>query len=494
MHLLGHGASIIEKQQESGEEPCEDASCWPNLLFKDQAVADGSYSEHEMWTVSLTLLHELICLELRKKDLDLIAMMVMHSFSAGRALFGGSPGSRINGADDIDGVKTWKAEYLTASSILRFSLLKLLFSVAERCFRDPKHILSDLHSGTVSTFSLSALERDNKGKSVSPIISGVVSAQERESLRGPLLANFCAVFGPDWFLCVLERVSDITTFTTALRLLVLCLQSDTSFRSSFCSSRGWSALRSILMCRPQGLSVILPLLALLLNIPVATVPQAKLLMSSPVAGFSMLLTKSGLAQNSSLDKKTIRDITLPSLSILLEAVSVHASAVAANKAVYTQNEDDGDSPLDKPASVVSELILNLLVSFTAKAEDCNSSISCALHDSDAGSMIRSVLQSKDALAAVTLTLIDCSTAVRECGYWRDCYIFIGEDTGTGNTIDMTALLGEDHFSEARLAPSCDDTDSSADTRQRRTSVRYIEDDTDDLTTTNAKRECKGSES
>ena len=86
-----------------------------------------------------------------------------------------------------------------------------------------------------------------------------------------------SVFSPRWFMVVLEKSTDTATTSFCLRLLASMLQRDVVFRRSFCAlDPQLKALRMILTpdCpNPPSAPVVLPLLALLFQIPIKFLPM-----------------------------------------------------------------------------------------------------------------------------------------------------------------------------------------------------------------------------
>ena len=147
-------------------------------------------------------------------------------------------------------------------------------------------------------------------------------------LRNHTPALLRSSLDPDWFLCILERVSDSSTFTQALMLLVLFMQQDERFAVTFFKVRGWPALRAILCCRPQPLSVVLPLIALLLGIPVTMMPSARHLESGGWRGSTAVEKVASLLSleqvvGPPMTPYALVCITHPTFAILMEVVTLH---------------------------------------------------------------------------------------------------------------------------------------------------------------------------
>ena len=147
------------------------------------------------------------------------------------------------------------SDLLSTLALLRVYLLRLVFSVFDYS-ADPRRFRS-------STYD----PNPNPHAHVHASSSSARPAQQQD-----ILAMFRKVFDPDWFLCILEKVADVATKASCLRLLALVIQRDPVFQRQFCEKGGCKMLRLFLTFEPQVLSVMLPLLGLLFRIPVQILP------------------------------------------------------------------------------------------------------------------------------------------------------------------------------------------------------------------------------
>jgi hypothetical protein len=146
------------------------------------------------------------------------------------------------------GCREASEEDFTPMCVFRVYLLRLLFSVYD-------NYLEELRWST-------------NGGTVSPSVEGTRKSVAR-NLDKDVFEFFRSACSPAWFLSVLEHSGlDIATKASCLRLLGLFVQKDATFLREFSSYDGFKTLHTILTAEAQEISVVLPLLAMLFRIPV----------------------------------------------------------------------------------------------------------------------------------------------------------------------------------------------------------------------------------
>ena len=225
---------------------------WPMARFENVYVSNGCNASEPFLDLAMNITKSVMRVELRRKDVELISFLVMYTFIPARPMY-------VDSDSDSD------REFLSTFSLLRVYLLRLLFTLYDDGLADPIYRPASplQHSGGANGQTPSKTHPSRRP-----------SATGSSSARVPLVTDiegmFRSVFRPDWFLSILEKVSDQATFADCLRLLSLFLQKDAVFQSEFASCGGFQALKNILVCQPQELSVILPLLAMFFQVSLST--------------------------------------------------------------------------------------------------------------------------------------------------------------------------------------------------------------------------------
>jgi hypothetical protein len=100
------------------------------------------------------------------------------------------------------------SEPLSSFSLLRVHLLRLVFAVYEHS-ADPSRFKSSGSAGTDQSSSSSS----------SSSSASSASAKAPQAAASEILALFRGVFDTDWFMCILEKITDVSTRSSCLRLL-----------------------------------------------------------------------------------------------------------------------------------------------------------------------------------------------------------------------------------------------------------------------------------
>ena len=136
---------------------------------------------------------------------------------------------------------------------------------------------------------------------------------------------YSQLLNPAWFLFVLEESHNISSVSRTLMLLGVMLQRDAQFRKAFCKyDPSLKLLHGIVsseeFCVESNLSIVLPLIALLFQIPM------KFVQNTDEINISQLLNLMDKCGGPLASEQEAKDFTIPILSILLTYFSQGARA------------------------------------------------------------------------------------------------------------------------------------------------------------------------
>ena len=237
-------------------EPDYKSTEWTTKCRTVLECAGSRDAKDHFISTSIYVLRMVMVCHLRQKDLSAVANVVLKS------MFGNSSAAsnrRRNSSSAMQAIPLESLpemsgedniQLLTPNCTLRINLLRLLKEVY--------------------TLHLDAEDAHNSAARGKPTQVKGLSEAEVNSM-------FHSVFTPRWFMVVLEKSNDTATTSICLRLLASMLQRDVVFRRSFCAlDPQLKALRMILTpdcLHPPSAPVVLPLLALLFQIPIKFLPM-----------------------------------------------------------------------------------------------------------------------------------------------------------------------------------------------------------------------------
>ena len=246
--LIASGVDRIGSTGLNTGNKSDSSSTWS---VKSCTVDDAAYGTDTMDAFFGTVFRVLGCImlsELRQKDLTTAANIVISTLSSQCYNSGGSAAK---------GTKpTSPATELTVQELLRVYIIRFALDIYS-CF-DP----TEGRRGAI----LASSPQNRKVAHSSWVGSW------RPLLEAELIHIFNKSFRPGWFITVLEYSSEYATTSLCLRLLVSFLQKDGVFLREFCSPENFKVLFNILTSRWQPIPVILPLIALLFQIPMQSIP------------------------------------------------------------------------------------------------------------------------------------------------------------------------------------------------------------------------------
>lgn len=185
----------------------------------------------------------------------------------------------------------------TPMSVFRVYILRLLFSVYD-------NYLEELRWSTNSS-------AENSG--------GPGRKSMARNVDKDVFDYFRSACSPSWFLTILEQNSqDIATKTHCLRLLGLFLQKDSVFLREFSSSDGFRIVHTILTTEAQEISVVLPLIAMLFRIPIQVLLHPFQIKS--VDKFVQVLNLEE-CMGSDNTEPALSELTIPLLSLLCDCLT-----------------------------------------------------------------------------------------------------------------------------------------------------------------------------
>ena len=344
----------------------------------------------------LSVLKNVMRVELRKRDIEMVGMLILYTFIPARPTY----------VEETDGSGR---ENLSTFALLRVYLMRLLFTLFEEGTDDPLYKPSgDPH---------------RRSRSPSLLLRDVAS-------------TFRSVFTPDWFLGILEKVSDLPTFSEALRLLSLFIQKDAVFRAEFAAAQGLRSIRTILICRPQELCVMLPLLALFFQVPMHLVPYAN---QVKVVDRMTRLLELEEAKGPELNDTDLVELYSPLFKLIVDCVTINAHFV----------QESTDIAAVQHYSYVTVLILSTLN-----------------HGFDHTKTFKEFMQERSVLAALIATALGCSTGMDDFGTYATVMY-------ENNGADLESVIEEDYIPQIS---NYTETNIASPTRPRAVSrIRYIAD-------------------
>jgi len=323
------------------------ATEWKMQRFEIEAISNEcEASEPFLSKAILCVVKNIMRVELRKRDIEMIGLLVLYTFIPARPTY----------VDEGDSVGR---EHLSTFTLLRVYLMRLLFTLFDDGMEDPLYKASG----------------DPNRRTQSPTM-----------LLRDISATFRAVFTPDWFLGILEKVSDLPTFTDGLRLLALFLQKDAIFRAEFVAAQGLRNITAILVCRPQELSVMLPLLALFFQIPMHILPYANQIKS--VEKMTRLLELEE-AVGPSLQEPDHSELYSPLFKLIMACVNINVHFIQ-------------DSAEDETAVNRCKFVTAVILSFLN-------------HGFEHTKTFKEFMQERSILATLTTSALGCSTGMDDFG-------------------------------------------------------------------------------
>ena len=229
--------------------------------------------------------------------------------------------------------------FSTVQSLVQSSVYIIRALMLTILFREDIDLISSLiliciSKDMTSDFSLSNMTHDYIRVSLLRTVREVyVCHSDKKSTqlgRSNGISVFCSHFTPEWFFTVLDKAADSVTVSQSLLLLSVLLQEEAQFRRAFCKHD--TSLRNLqCILTPEDeelqydLSVALPLIALLFQIPV------KLLPSPQDATLDILNILMERCDGPLLSEPDLKDFTIPVLSIVFTYYSHGARTHASSR-------------------------------------------------------------------------------------------------------------------------------------------------------------------
>jgi hypothetical protein len=198
--------------------------------------------------LSKTLLRHVLSNYLdKKKDLLMISEVTIYTLTRG------------NTAKD--------ARNMDSSSMVRVYLLRLLMELVTEGI---DHLYANTTAPQVSKRQSATTQITSLFKSKSNSAAKSGPGVNREAVA--FISVFATTLTPTWFACILEGSSEEASASTALRLLLMLMQSSEGFRAKFKVAGGFDTLISSTPKFSTCPALLLPLIGFMLQMPVRQIP------------------------------------------------------------------------------------------------------------------------------------------------------------------------------------------------------------------------------
>ena len=384
---------------------------WKMQRFEIEIVSNEcEASEPFLSKAILCIVKNIMRVELRKRDIEMIGLLILYTFIPARPTY-------------VDEDDSAGREHLSTFTLLRVYLIRLLFTLFDDGIEDPLHKPAG----------------DPNRRSQSPTM-----------LIRDISATFRAVFTPDWFLGILEKVSDLPTFTDGLRLLALFIQKDAIFCAEFVAAQGLRNITAILICRPQELSVMLPLLALFFQVPMHILPYANQVKSAEKMTRLLELEE---AVGPSLQEPAHSELYNPLYKLIMACVNINIR--------FIQDSVEDEAAVNRCRFVTSVVLSTLNYGF------------------EHTETFKEFMQERSVLATLTTSALGCSTGMDDFGTYATV-TYEEEGTSLESTIEEEYVPGDTARRESIHGNvlSVDGTPMSIDKNpklKRASKVRYVND-------------------
>ena len=315
-----------------------------------------------------TVVYLLLRVDVRKRDVDLIASIIAYALS-------------------VDASSRTKLYSVGSAQELREEL-----RLSRASSRAPS-----IDSYSDAEPALEGGELSGLGVLRVLLLRAMITLLEECSASAPVTGGpFRQAFTTEWFLNAIENSSDEAALSNVLRLLGLAMQRDAALQRDFCHRDGLKFIALHVSSYAQAFSMALPLVAMLLRLPMASVPYPGTVCSLSGHGGCAALVHllADDCDGPDAAEPALSEFTTPLLKVVLECLAARVRAAACSSGESSASGSDSAPAVDAH----EEAVLGLLE-----------------YAFETMPSFRQLMQTRPAVELLSLCVVQCSNGHEEYG-------------------------------------------------------------------------------